>query len=194
MKIRALEVLDRFIEMKPATVLDVGSGGGAAAKYMRTHGINVVTIDNYLDADVQCNYMDKDFMPREGIWCSHVLEHCFNVHETLLKFRDELIPNGVLAITVPPMRRALVGGHLNNFTPGTLIYNLIIAGFDCRQAAIYVDHAQNISVIVESKIITLPSNLVSGPGDLEKLARFFPCAVSQHMDGHFKSITNFILK
>jgi len=111
MKIRALDVLKRFIYMGPASVLDVGSGKGAAAEYMRSRGVAVVTLDNHSDANIKVAYNYATFGGLfHGIWCSHVLEHCFNVHETLVKFDDDLYMDGVLAITVPPMREALVGG------------------------------------------------------------------------------------
>jgi len=188
MKIRALEVLDRFIQFKPATVLDVGSGEAPDAGYMRSKEIEVTTVDKYCDADFKTDYLSRKFLPRHGIWCSHVLEHCYNVHEILLKFKDELRLNGVLSITVPPLRSKLVGGHLNNFTPGTLIYNLILAGFDCHNAIVYVGDPTQISIIVKNVVSFVPNNLVSGPGDLEKLSRFFPCKVFQAINGEFNNI------
>lgn len=187
-KIRALKVLNRFIEFHPKRVIDVGSGKGAAAEHMRGKGIEVTTIDNRFDANFKATYITHLFLTHDGIWCSHVLEHCFNIQETLLKFKRELLYNGILAITVPPMREKLVGGHLHNFTPGTLIYNLVMAGFDCSDAIVYVDDVGNISVIVKNVDMKLPAELVSGPGDLEKLNRYFPCEVFQDVDGQFGNI------
>ena len=39
--------------------------------------------------------------------------------------------DGVLAITVPPGESLVIGGHLTNWNAGILLYNLVLAGFDC---------------------------------------------------------------
>ena len=187
-EIRGLAALIKFISCKPKKVLDVGSGKGEAAEMMVAAGILVMTIDKHVDATLNGDYMNFAFVPCDGIWCSHVLEHSLNVHDMLCKFKRELKPGGILAITVPPLRNKLVGGHINNFTPGTLIYNLILAGFDCSDASVYVDVISEISVLVRNADFDMPDDLDSGTEDIERLSAFFPCEVRHGIDGRFPNI------
>lgn len=187
MILRAPTALNKFIERNPGRVLDVGSGGGEAASLMRSKGLEVITIDLYAEADYKLDYMGLTFSKVNSIWCAHVLEHCPNVGEILTKFKRELKPGGLLGITVPPLRHKLVGGHVNNFTPATLIYNLILAGFDCSDASIYVDDPSEISVLVANTDFNMPAGITSGPGDIEKLSAYFPVDVYQAVDGRFET-------
>lgn len=150
-------------------VLDVGSGLGVQAKAFREAGKEVVEIDI---KKYHIDYMDYETKPVEFIWASHVLEHQRNVGMFLDKIYKDLLDGGLLVITVPPSKPTIVGGHLSIWNAGLLLYNLVMAGFDCSEAKVY-KYGYNISVIVEKHSIELPK-LNYDRGDINKLAMFFP--------------------
>jgi hypothetical protein len=81
----------------------------------------------------------------------------------------------VLAITVPPRKDELVGGHLSLWTPALLVYHLLHAGLDCRTARVGV-YGYDISVLVRNASLpegVLPK-LVQDAGDITVLAEWFP--------------------
>jgi SAM-dependent methyltransferase len=189
------QALERFIAEKPANVLEIGPGAGIHTGIMRDAGIKVTTAG--LEPGVNVPGLYEEIRPPEGwspssrplvggpfdgVWCSHVLEHVRNVGQFLDFIRLDLAEGGLLALTVPPARNKLVGGHINQFTEGSLVYNLILAGFDCSQARVGV-YGYNISVLVRKSRIDLPPGLKMDKGDLEKLAQWFPWPVDQGDDG-----------
>lgn len=156
-------------------VLDIGSGPGYHADIMRRSGKTVTTIDINGNADITDNFMNYYENSSElfsAIWASHVLEHQLDIHGFLKKCRSLLYDGGVLAITVPPAKHEIVGGHLSIWNAGLLLYNLVVAGFDCSQAAVS-QYGYNISVILRKKEICLPP-LRYDHGDLDTLAKYFP--------------------
>jgi len=184
---KAGEALDRFIVERPRRVLDIGSGRGEHAIIMREAGLTVTGIDLGYEPDIRGDYMAVECGLYDAIWCSHVLEHCPNMGEFLAKVRRDLESGGLLGITVPPLRHRLVGGHINLFTEGTLVYNLILAGFDCAKARVGV-YGYNISVLVRHVPAGLPDDLAYDKGDIERLAKFFPWPVHQAIDGRLGSV------
>lgn len=180
------QALGRFIALRPKRVLDIGSGTGEHAAAMREAGLNVTTIDLGNDADLRGDYLLIDAGKFDGIWCSHVLEHCLNVNAFLVKMRHDLEPDGILAITVPPLRYRLVGGHINLFTEGTLVYNLVLAGFDCSKASVGV-YGYNLSVVVRNNAAQLPT-LFYDKGDIELLYQYFPWYVEQGIGSKLGSV------
>jgi SAM-dependent methyltransferase len=163
------------------TVLDIGSGGGQHAKMMRAAGKKVTTISLIPPADYIGDYLSFPGDGFDAIWASHVLEHQPNVGAFLKKCFADLRDDGVFAVTVPPLKHAVVGGHLNLFNAGTLLYNLVVAGFDCSKARVGT-YGYNISVIVRKRLADLP-NLMFDAGDINKLAHFFPRPVGEGFDG-----------
>jgi len=79
---------------------------------------------------------------------------------------------GILAITVPPARKIISGGHLSNWSAGLLLYNLVLAGFDCKNASI-LKYGYNVSIIVQKKQ-AICDDLVYDYGDIMKIKRFLP--------------------
>ncbi|VXB91438.1 Methyltransferase domain protein [Pseudomonas sp. 8AS] len=169
------------------TVLDIGSGEGLHARVFREALKSVVTIDSsghWGDADIHGEFCDYDFCePFDMIWCSHVLEHQLNVQLFLKKIYRVLKTGGVLAITVPPAKPNIVGGHVSIWNAGLVIYNLILAGFDCRDAVIK-RYGYNISVIVRKACAVLP-RLRMDAGDIEALSCYFPVEIgpAQNFNG-----------
>lgn len=181
------QALERFIAEAPETVLDIGAGRGEHTAIMRQAGLNVTTLDIAYEPELRGDYMMTECGTFAGIWCSHVLEHCPNVGAFLAKVRRDLKPGGLFGLTVPPMRHRLVGGHINLFTEATLVYNLILAGFDCSTARVGV-YGYNISVLVRNEPADLPDDLAFDKGDIERLAKFFPWPVHQAIDGRLGSV------
>lgn len=165
------------------TVLDVGAGRGDHAAQFRKAGKRVTAFD-WADG---ATYEETEFAePFDCLWASHVLEHMHNVGFALEKMRRDLKPGGVLAVTVPPMKHEIVGGHVSLWNAGLLLYRLILAGFDCSKAAI-LSEGYNISVIVERVDADLPK-LKHDAGDIEALAQFFPFDARQEFDGRIERL------
>lgn len=179
----ASEALARFVTyLDVKTVIDVGSGSGEQAAFMRACHMQVTTLSLKPPADVLCDFMA--WTPTEtfdGLWCSHCLEHQPNVGAFLRKCGETVRDDGLLAFTVPPLKHEVMGGHLNMFNAGTLLYNLIVAGFDCSQARV-ATYGYNISVIVRKRPAQLPA-LDFDHGDVRRLHEFFPRYVNEGFDG-----------
>lgn len=133
------------------TVLDIGSGAGEHARLLRHLGKTVTTIDLNRDADIMGDYattpIDDTF---DVVWCSHVLEHQRNVGSFLEKLAGNLADDGILAISVPthPAER-MVAGHVTAWNAGLLVHNLVLAGFDCRDAILST--TVDLSLIVRKR-------------------------------------------
>jgi hypothetical protein len=105
-----------------------------------------------------------------------VLEHQPDVNAFLRGVWEALDPGGVLAITVPPAKAKIVGGHLSLWNAGLLLYHLVLAGFDCRHARVK-RYRYNISVIVQKEGLVRevdPRSLKWDKGDLKALKEYFP--------------------
>jgi hypothetical protein len=168
------------------TVIDIGCGDNEQASTLRLAGMNVTSVSLRPPADIVGDYMDTRLGPVDGIWASHVLEHMPNVGMFLRKCFTDLRDDGVLAVTVPPAKHAIVGGHVSLWNEGLLLYRLILAGFDCRRASVGV-YGYNITVIVRKARAVLPA-LAMDAGDIERLAEYFPLPVAQNFNGHCGNI------
>ena len=101
------------------------------------------------------------------VWCSHVLEHQLDPHHFLCRLHAATTEGGVLAVTVPPAKSEIVGGHVSLWNAGLLLYRLVLAGFDCRQARVR-RYGYNISVLLEKRSIEVPE-LAFDCGDIRRL-------------------------
>ena len=174
------------------TLLDIGSGP--------SQGLNAANFFKELAKDVTRQDINPNYKPDllgdfnnlatdklyDCVWCSHVLEHQLNVNHFLTKIFHTLKDDGVLAITVPPLKHAIVGGHVTLWNAGLLLYNLILAGFDCKDAAVK-SYGYNISVIVNKRTAILPE-LNYDAGDINALNEFFPLGVYEGFDGNIQEI------
>ena len=172
------------------TLLDIGSGPKSAAYSLFTDNGKTVTrqdINPDYQPDLLGDFNNLVIVDQyDCVWCSHVLEHQLNVNYFLTKIFYTLKKGGVLAITVPPRKDEIVGGHVTLWNAGLLLYNLILAGFDCKNAAVK-SYDYNISVIVEKKTAILP-NLNYDAGDINALNEFFPLGVFEGFDGNIQEI------
>lgn len=166
------------------TVLDVGCGGGQhTSRFLQEHK-EVYTIDIFESdfirehkdelhayiGDFNTYPFDRQF---DCVWASHVLEHQLNVNVFLKKIHSVLKEDGVLAISVPPPKAMIVGGHVTVWNAGLLLYNLILAGFDCREASV-LRYGYNLSVLVRKKTIDVLGELKYDQGDIRTLEQYFP--------------------
>ena len=172
------------------TVLDVGSGEGLHSEILTTAEKNITAIDygdsvyfkkkrqemECIVADYNTYQFEKQF---DCIWCSHVLEHQLDVHSFLKKIYSDLNEGGILAITVPPLKHVIVGGHVSLWNAGLLLYRLVLAGFDCRGASVLTDK-YNISVIVQKKSINVLDKIEYDSGDIRKIRKYLPSQIKFH--------------
>lgn len=184
---RGNEAFRRLRGMSFRKVLDVGSGRGEWARIFRLIGKDVRTISLIPPADYVCDYLDADTAGVDLIWACHVLEHQRNVGLFLDKCHADLKEGGILAITVPPAKANIVGGHVCLWNPGLLLYNLILAGFDCAKAMIK-QYGYNISVIVRKEGSVDKSNLIMDAGDIESIAHYFPLPVAHGFNGNLGEV------
>lgn len=166
------------------TVLDIGCGDGRHSNIFLEHMKDVTAIDygrsiyfkknanniHVIHADFNTYKFTQKF---DLIWASHILEHQLNVHDFLSKVYNLINENGWLAITVPPAKETIVGGHVTIWNAGLLLYNLVLAGFDCSKAKIK-KYGYNISIIVQKKQKIDLSNLEFDAGDIKKIQKYLP--------------------
>jgi SAM-dependent methyltransferase len=169
------------------TVLDVGGGAGEQAAVFEAFGKHVTSVDYGKSVYFERHHAQRDVivgdfntleLPRryELVWCSHVLEHQLDPHRFLQRLHAALQEGGVLAVTVPPAKSEIVGGHVSLWNAGLLLYRLVLAGFDCRQARVR-RYGYNISVLLEKRSIELPE-LAYDCGDLRRLRAYLPDALT----------------
>lgn len=185
------QAFDKCFNFDFNVVWDIGSGQQKHASLFRKFGKKVYTIDIVESSDVVGLFPDVDVSNIEKpdlIWCSHCLEHQRNVGSFLDGIFQNLEEGKILAITVPPSKNEIVGGHLTLWNAGLLLYNLILAGFDCSEAMVK-SYGYNISVITRKK--SVPSEILSSlcydRGDIEKISAFFPFKAVHGFDGQIIS-------
>tara|TARA_R110000868_G_scaffold67736_6_gene200771 strand:- start:3651 stop:4391 length:741 start_codon:yes stop_codon:yes gene_type:complete len=169
------------------TVLDVGSGAGEHSRFFKLFGKQVFSMDLHEDADYVGDFLTYDFDRKfDAIWCSHVLEHQRNVGQFLEKLYNTLEDDGILAISLPVHSRShFISGHLTNWNAGLLIYNLVMSGFDCRDAIFAHDY--DLSLIVRKRPARGGDILTAAAYSyVEELAEFFPFPVKESGDAEVR--------
>ena len=170
-----------------STVLDIGSGSGKHDKIFIQHGKQVTAIDYgkspyfikgiSIIGDFNSYQFDTAF---DCVWCCHVLEHQLNINQFLCKIYAVLKDDGILAITVPPLKHQIVGGHVSLWNGGLLLYNLILAGFNCSEAKL-VKEGYDISIIVRKSQVDI-DDLVYDAGDIKRISSFLPKSIQLNGD------------
>ena len=180
--INASEALIACEGLEFDTVLDIGAGDGCHSAFFRNLGKMVDQVDLKDGVD----YMSTELGQYDLIWCSHVLEHQPNPNLFLRKIGSNLKLGGHFVVTVPPLKHDIVGGHVTLWNAGLLLYNLILAGFNCSKAKVKT-YDYNVSVIVQYEPIILP-DLRMDFGDIESLSRFFPFNAKNGFDGQIMEL------
>ncbi len=177
-------------EYKFETILDVGAGSGLHTKMFLKYGKSVTAIDfgksrfaenriihnkiEYHIGDIMEHNFNKTF---DCIWCCHVLEHQLNANLFLTRLNRLINEGGVLAITVPPAKSKIVGGHVSLWNIGLLLYNLVLAGFNCRDA-IAAQYSNNLSILVQKESIDIHPHLVYDTGDIMTISKYLPKSIN----------------
>lgn len=179
------------------TILDIGSGEGKHTDVLLSLGKRVTSIDfgnsvyfekrsdqhNAIIAD----YYEYDFDYQfDSIWGSHVLEHQPNPNFFLKKIHRDLKEGGILALTVPPLKNEIVGGHVTLWNAGLLIYQLVLAGFNCKDVSIK-SYGYNVSVVLHKKSINSYPELSYDKGDINRLKDYFPDGLVEPFDGRISN-------
>jgi len=178
------DIIDKVLTYDFKTVLDIGAGYDHA-EIFRSHG-KIVTTNNLYDADYVGDYLNLDLEPFDCIWASYVLEHQVNPGLFLQKCFRDLKEGGLLAVAVPPLKSEIVGGHVTLWNAGILLYQLVLAGFDCSQALVKTS-GYNICAIVRKKSFTMPK-LKNDFGDIKTLNRYFPFDAEHGFNGDIGEI------
>ena len=190
-KLFAGQALYKLIrEYQFETVLDVGSGEGKHSEVFINSGKVVTAIDygesvyfrkksgelECIVADFNSFQFDRQY---DCIWCSHVLEHQLDSHLFLTNIHFNLKEGGILAITVPPLKHVIVGGHVSLWNAGLLLYRLVLAGFNCKDASVLTDE-YNVSVIVRKSSIKVLDIIEYDSGDVRKIKNYLPPQIKFH--------------
>lgn len=77
--------------------------------------------------------------PLGGAFVCERLQQQANLHDYLVALRCSVAYDAPVALVVPNAHHELVDDHLNLFTAGTLVYNLVRAGWNCREATVDFD-------------------------------------------------------
>ena len=196
---RATRLLREAISKDPKTVLDIAVGTGKHAHCFLAQGTEVTGLDvtyppleheNY--EHIQQSYEEfalaKPNMPAykdrkwDMIWCCHTLEHMPNVQSFLISLHEWLEEDGWLFIAVPPAEQnRLHIGHLSLWTPAHLVYNLICAGWDCRDARWYTEYC-SIGLMLQNKPEIDLSWRSGSPKEIYGLNTYSPRQI-KHNDG-----------
>ncbi len=192
MKFSSLMVQHLIDDRQFQTVLDIGSGAGEQARALRDAGKTVTELDYgkskyfVLNPDaggaVIGDFAEVEISKQfDCAIASHVLEHQLNVGQFLRKLHAVVREGGVVAISVPPVKPQIVGGHVTLWNAGLLLYNLVLAGFDCSTPWVR-RYGYNISVVIEKKTIT-PTDLEYDSGDVDRIRAFLPEGFREGFNG-----------
>lgn len=94
----------------------------------------------------------------EPIDCAFICERVeeqLNLHRYLVSLRELIREDGLVAMVVPNAHHELIDRHFNLFTVGTLMYNMVRAGWDCREAQLRFD-GRFINVMIKRHDIAPP--------------------------------------
>lgn len=164
-------------QLQHGNVLEIGLGTGDLLHRLQANGWNVtgtelsdharaiaqakLNVDLYATI-AECNHIKESSQDR--VIMMHVLEHVYNLHETIAFSHKVLKPNGLLIVAVPNLNSADsqhyqqhwaaldVPRHLYHFTPSSLKHILSIHRFEITRQTIMPFDPFFISLISENQI------------------------------------------
>lgn len=180
-KLKSVDAVNKIKDLvSPSmTILDIGAGEAQVhANLFRNAGFTVDTVDFFPESTYVGDFNKVSIPKQYGVvWASHCLEHQLNINLFLKKVYDTVQVGGYAAITVPPLKHQIVGGHVNLWNAGILTYNLVLAGFDCSNIKLK-HYGYNISAIVQKTDTIIDfSALEFDTKDLITLNQFFPAGI-----------------
>lgn len=128
-------------DYKINSLIDVGAGG-TDHKFLFAMYLLGGVYTNDIKGKGQYNYpgdfMHIDFDRKfHVVYASNILEHMKNPGMFIEKIFNICEDDGYVAIVVPrPHLNRLLSGHINSYTPATLLYNIVTSGYDCSDARI----------------------------------------------------------
>jgi len=114
-RIRKAAVMLRRHAFRPASLLDIGCGAGAAAQYIadfieagQTFGIDVVDPHaaralgiSASMSDLECDRLPFDDASMDAIHCGEVIEHLVDTDHLMEEIRRVLAPGGICVLSTP---------------------------------------------------------------------------------------------
>mmetsp|Transcript_7072 Transcript_7072/g.23435 ORF Transcript_7072/g.23435 Transcript_7072/m.23435 type:complete len:323 (-) Transcript_7072:64-1032(-) len=174
------------------TVLDVGSGAGEHSRAFASAGKRVVGVEfgrsvywrtkrvpgsNWTTIVGDFNALEAGAIggPFDLVWASQVLEHQLNPQAFVRKLVSLTADGGLLMISVPSYKGAMVGGHVTAWNAGLVLYHLVHAGVDCSEARVGIEMHFIIDVIVRKRAIPVDAiEWEFDSGDIDRASRFLP--------------------
>ncbi len=94
----------------------------------------------YRKPDAEGELDTFNFKPKlQGAFICERLQKQDNLFNYLVALREAVAVDAPVAIVVPNAHHELVNDHVNLFTAGTLVYNLVRAGWNCKHATVTFD-------------------------------------------------------
>lgn len=103
-----------------------------------------------------------------GAFVCERLQKQDNLHDYLVALRQAVAVDAPVALVVPNAHHELIDDHVNLFTAGTLIYSLVRAGWNCREAEVSYD-GRFINVLVHRLDVPEP-----WPQTVEQIKAYVP--------------------
>lgn len=183
---RATRLLRTALEIPSETVLDCAVGTGKHAIAFLSKGKKVTGLDIFDPKLRHTNYTAKGQSFEEAnlpefdlVWSCHTLEHVENPGFFLRSLRKWTKTGGWLAIAVPPGSQDYFHiGHLTLWTPAHLAYNLVTAGWNCKEAKWYTED-RDIGFLVQKTADISFTGRTAMPTEIDWLQQFMPAKIEQ---------------
>jgi len=173
-------------------VADIGVGRGLHATGFCCQNFQVHGVDGRPAEVRHPNYThhfswfeDWEPVPVDMVWTCHTLEHVPNPGDFLTKCRELTPVGGLFGVVVPDDRTDLIiDGHFTFWTPATLLYHMVMAGWDCSEAEYYTENPEqgrplgggSIGLVVRRKD-TESFTKHHLAGQYEEMQRYFPVPI-----------------
>lgn len=155
-------IIQKLLEKDITSVLIVGVHTGKEAQVFIDAGKQVTGIDilppyrkGY--THVRGKFEELTLPQVDCALSSHTLEHMENVGVVIKKYQEVVKPGGWLGLVVPGYSQDLFHvGHYTLWSPALLLYNLVVNGWDCREAQYYTtQNKKHIGILVPNNKIQL---------------------------------------